>query len=144
MVQEEHVWSGSPSQVLNFSTFLICGLASLTIVLAIVAIPYAIWRWLAVKNIKYELTSQRLKVHTGVLSKKVDELELYRVKDSSFEQSFFRRLFGVGDVLLMSSDSTSPSTTINAIKNARALREQIRGIVETRRDQKRVRVTELE
>jgi membrane protein YdbS with pleckstrin-like domain len=144
MASEEHIWSGTPSQIVNLPTFILCGFLSLTGVLAIVAIPFALWRWLVVKNTHYELTSQRLKTHLGVLSKRTNEIELYRVKDSRFDQSLFLRMFGLGSVVLISSDSTTPVATINSIPDARALRERIRTLVEERRDQKRVRVTEIE
>ena len=144
MASENHVWSGSPSQIINLGTYILCALLSLTVVLAIVAIPYAIWQYLVVKNQKYDLTSQRLKAHSGVLSKQTDELELFRVKDTKFEQSFFLRLFGLGNVILVSTDSTTPIAMIKAVKDAQNLREQIRNLVEERRDQKRVRITELE
>ena len=88
MASEINIWSGSPSQITNLGTYILCVLLSLTIVLAIVAIPYAIWQYLVVKNQKYDLTSQRLKQHAGVLSKQTDELELYRVKYTRFKQTF--------------------------------------------------------
>ncbi len=130
--------------MLNLGTFIVCGLISLTIIGAIVAIPYAVWKYLVVKNWRFEVTSQRIKVHSGVLSKKTEELELYRVKDTKFDQPLFLRLFGVANVVIVSTDTTTPVSVIPAIKDAQALREQIRIFVEERRDQKRVRVTEFE
>lgn len=144
MAQELNVWSGSPSQISNLGAFIICGLVSLTVIGAIFALPIALWMYLVVKNQRYELTSQRLKVHSGVLSKKTDELELYRVKDTRFDQPLLLRLFGLGNVIIVSSDATSPVSTITAISDAQPLREQIRKLVEERRDQKRVRIAEFE
>lgn len=82
-------------------------------------------------------------MHSGVFSKKTEELELYRVKDTKFYQPFFLRIFGLGNVVIMSSDTTTPISSIPAIKNAQNLREQIRQLVEDRREQKQVRITEL-
>lgn len=141
---EEQVWTGGPSQVTNFGTYVVCGLLTLTGIFAIFALPYAFWQFLVVRCQRYELTTQRLKVHSGVLNKKTDELELYRVKDTRFDQPFFLRLFGLGNVILFSTDATTPTSTINGVKDAQQLREQIRTLVETRRDQKRVRLAELE
>jgi membrane protein YdbS with pleckstrin-like domain len=111
---------------------------------AIVAIPYALWKYLVVKHQKFEVTSQRIMAHSGVLSKKTEELELYRVRDTKFDQPFFLRLFGLGNIVIISNDATTPISVIPAIKGARDLREQIRSLVEDRRDQKRVRVAEFE
>jgi uncharacterized membrane protein YdbT with pleckstrin-like domain len=83
-------------------------------------------------------------MHVGVFSKTTSELELYRVKDTQFEQPFFLRLFGLGNVLLISTDATTPIVKIEAIANAHELRENIRRFVEERRDAKRVRNVEME
>lgn len=144
MAAETEIWSGSPSQVTNLGTFVVCALLTLTGFGAIVAIPYAFWKYLVVKCQRYELTSQRLKYHSGVFNKTLDELELYRVRDTKFDQPFVQGLFGLGNVVLVSSDATSPVTTIRAVKEAGPLRERVRELVEERRDQKRVRIAEFE
>jgi uncharacterized membrane protein YdbT with pleckstrin-like domain len=144
MAAEVQVWSGRPSQIINLGTYIICVLVSLTVFGAVVAIPYAIWQYLVVKYQVYELTSQRLKMHRGVLNKKTDELELYRVKDTRFDQPFFLRLFGLGNIVIVSSDATTPDSMIPAVANGSDLREQLRTLVESRRDEKRVRVAEIE
>jgi len=144
MAEESFVWSGSPSQVTNMGTFVFWGVLALTLFLAPVSVIVILWKYLVVKNTKYELTSQRLKTQTGVLTKTNDEVELYRVKDTQFDQPFFLRLFGLGNVLLFSTDVSSPLVKIVAVPNASALREQIRTLVEERRDFKRVRNVEME
>lgn len=144
MTAEADIWSDSPSQATNLGTYVISGLISLTGFGAIVAIPYAFWCYLVVKNQRYELTSHRLRVHSGILSKKTDELELYRIKDTKFDQPFFLRLFNLGNVIIISSDASTPTSSIHAVKEAQNLREKLRNLVEERRDQKRVRMVENE
>jgi uncharacterized membrane protein YdbT with pleckstrin-like domain len=144
MATENHVWTGTSSQIENLGIFLLCGLLSLTLFLIPIAAAIALWKYLVVKNQIYELSSQRLKMHSGVLNKKTDELELYRVKDTKFDQPFFLRLFSLANIHLVTTDGTTPLVIIKAIPDAQALREQIRTLVEERRDQKRVRVAEIE
>ena len=144
MRAENILWSGTPSQVTNLGTFVIWGILTCTLVLAPVSLILIIWKYLEVKNQVYELTNQRLKMHSGVLSKKIEEIELYRVRDTQFEQPFFLRLFGLGNVILFTTDSTSPDIILPAIPNAQGVREQIRNAVEETRDSKRVRVSELD
>jgi uncharacterized membrane protein YdbT with pleckstrin-like domain len=140
MAQEEEVWSGTPSQVVNLGTFIICGLFFwLVFPLFII-----LWKWLVVKNIKYELTSQRLQTRHGVLNKKTDQLELYRVKDYKLVQPLFLRLFSLGNIVLETSDRSSPIVLIEAVPGAEALREKVRLHVEARRDSKRVREVDFE
>ena len=144
MRTENLLWSGTPSQVTNMGAFVLWGLLACTLVLAPVAFFVILWKYLVVKNRVYELTNQRLKMHSGVLSKKTEQLELYRVRDTQFDQPFFLRLFGLGNVILFTTDTTSPEIIVPAIPGAQAVREQIRCAVEETRDMKRVRVAELE
>jgi uncharacterized membrane protein YdbT with pleckstrin-like domain len=132
---EERVeWTGTPSQLENAGWFA----ASLLIL----PIPWAIWHWLATRNTVYTLTSQRLTTRRGVFTRTVDDLELYRVRDTRLAQSFIHRLFGVGDVVLYTTDASTPEVHLRFIKGAESVRETIRRLVEERRDAKRVRAFE--
>ena len=156
MPQEQTVLSASSSQLLNFWAFALLGSLMLAgvyflperweLALAwMVAVALAmLWKYLSVRCQHYELTTERLKTQSGVFSKITHELELYRVKDILFEQPFFLRLFGLGHVVLMTSDASTPILTLKAIPDASHWREQLRHCVETRRDQKRMRLTEVE
>lgn len=141
---EASVWTGHPSQWTNFGVYALCLLATLTVVLAIVAIPYAIWRCLVTRNQIYELTTQRLRMRSGVFNKQLDELELYRVRDSKVEQPFWQRLFGLGTITIVSGDATTPVTVIPAVRNAEQVREHLRNCVEAQRARHHVRINEFE
>lgn len=119
---EVTVWSGTPSQWVNFWWFVSC--------LLIIPIPYVIWKYLDVKNQRMTLTTQRLRIEEGVLSKRVDEVELYRVKDTQLKQTLIDRILGLGTVEIASSDETNPVLHIKSIRNAREMREQLRQCVE--------------
>ena len=121
MRAENLLWSGTPSQVTNFGAFVIWGLLACTLVLAPIALFVILWKYLVVKNQVYELTNQRLKMHSGVLSKRIEELELYRVRDTQFEQPFFLRLFGLGNVILLTTDTSSPEVIVPALKKGASL-----------------------
>lgn len=136
MNDERIEWSDHPSQWQNLWWFVACVL--------LVPIPWAVWRWLQVRNTTYTLTDQRLKTTRGVFTRTTEDLELYRVRDNRFEQSFAERLFGLGQVVLFTTDETSPEVRLTFIKDAEAVREKIRTLVEARRDAKRVRYLDAE
>jgi uncharacterized membrane protein YdbT with pleckstrin-like domain len=138
--EERTVWLGTPSQVINLGSFILLGLFFwLVIPLFII-----LWKWLVVKNMKYELTTERLRMRHGVLNKKLDELELYRVRDYKLDQPFFLRLFSLGNIILQTSDRTHPTVVIQAIPDAENLREQLRTYVEACRTRKGVRELDVE
>ncbi len=137
---EQVVWTGRPSQVKNLPLFLLC----LLLFFLVVPIFIAVWKWLEIRCQVYELTSQRLRTRRGILNKQTDELELYRIKDISLAEPFWMRLFSLGNVVLLTSDRTSPELVIEAIAEPEKVRDQIRGLVEALRDTKRVREIDFE
>lgn len=138
--EERVVWTGSPSQVLNLPVYLLCAL----LCWLIVPVFIAIWKWLVLRNIRYELTSERLKIRQGVLNKDLDELELYRVRDYKLEQPLILRLFGLGNITLRTSDTSHPYVILRGLREGELVREQIRKYVEECRIKKRVLPLDLE
>ena|SRR5680860_617554 len=137
---EKPIWTGTPSQVINLPTFIVLGL----FFWLVIPVFMMLWKWLVVKNTKYELTTERLKTRYGVLNKQMDEIELYRVRDYRFEQPFFLRIFSLGNVVMQTSDKSHPLVTIRAIPNGEELRERIRTHVEECRVRKGVREIDFE
>ncbi|MGI8740016.1 MAG: PH domain-containing protein [Gammaproteobacteria bacterium] len=137
---EKPVWNGTPSQVINLPAFILLGL----FFWLVIPVFMMLWKWLVVKNTKYELTTERLKTRYGVLNKQMDEIELYRVRDYRFEQPFFLRIFALGNVVMQTSDKSHPLVTIRAIPNGEELRERIRTHVEECRARKGVREIDFE
>ena len=132
---EREVWSGTPSQWQNLGWWVACVL--------VLPIPYALWRWLVVRNTRYVLTDQRLKSGSGVFNRSTEDLELYRIKDTRFAQSVWQRMVGIGDIELSTSDATTPLVRLANIRQADQVRDTLRGLVEKRRDAKRVRELDL-
>lgn len=140
MSDEKSVWNGTPSQVINLPVFILCGL----FFWLVIPLFYASWKWLVVKFTQYELTSQRLKIRSGVINRKLDELELYRVRDYRLDQPLTLRVFSLGNIILQTSDKTTPVVTLRAIRDAEGVRESIRTHVEASRTAKHVREIDIE
>lgn len=128
---EHEVWSGGPSQWQNLAMWVACVL--------VLPVPWALWRWLVTRNTRYTLTTQRLKTMHGVFNRVTDDIELYRVKDTHFQQTGWQRMVGIGDIVLSTSDTSTPVMTLVDIPDAAGVRERVRALVEERRDAKRVR-----
>ncbi|MFN8495114.1 MAG: PH domain-containing protein [Caldilineaceae bacterium] len=77
----------------------------------------------------YELTSQRLRVLTGMLTNNVDEVELIRVHDTQVKQHIGERMLNVGDIHIFADDNTSPELVLNNVQNPMEVRELIRKAV---------------
>lgn len=157
---EEKVWSGSPSQLLMTGRYLlwivifVVGVAlglliethgwTIGGIAMAVAVIGAAYTFLRVKCIRYELTSERIILSSGILSKSTEELELFRVKDSKLLQPLSQRIFGLGTIHLVTTDATTPVLILPAISGAADVREMIRKHVNTMRDRKKVRELDME
>ena len=139
-VPEEIVWRGTSSQWRNFWVYLLCGLFCWLIVPVFFALAY----YLQTRCKVFELTTQRLKITSGVFTKVTETLELYRVKDIETRQPFFSQLVGIENVQMNTSDASSPFVLIEAVPSSVGFADKLRNQVEIIRQQKRVREIDIE
>ena len=150
MSDETTLWKGSPSQWLNIGPFTVALLLAAGILVGGVFFPpafaalilpaiYMLWKYLVVRTQVFELTSERLRITSGVINQHVDEIELYRIKDSLMIRTWWMRLTGLASIQLETSDRSMPSLEIPAIQGGTEMRELLRKQVELQRDRKRVR-----
>ncbi|MBY0111870.1 MAG: PH domain-containing protein [Phycisphaerales bacterium] len=126
---EEVVWSGTPSQWLNFWWYLSC----------VILIPIAIWKFIELRSTAFTLTTQRIKLESGVLSKAYDQVELYRVKDTVLTRTLLQRMLGLGSIKMITSDPSQPELVFPSISDSENVREMIRQNVERMRRLRGVR-----
>ncbi len=132
MSEEIEIWSEKAS-MLDFIVnpmqwiFTICTLGI-----------YFLIVYLSRLNTRYTLTDERLKITSGLLTKKVDEIELFRIKDTKVTQTFLERLVGIGTISVISSDETE-NVIISYLPNSINRREEIRDYSNKSREKKGVR-----
>jgi uncharacterized membrane protein YdbT with pleckstrin-like domain len=156
MSEEKTLFKGSPSQWVNSRVFFLSGvIAVVDVVVAVKFSPWfgllllvpAAWAggcWLQLRSRVYEITTERIRVSSGILTRRTDDLELYRVEDITLVEPLSLRLFGLGNLELTTNDTSTPRLVLPALRGVKLLREDLRRAVEERREKKRVRVTEME
>ena len=92
---------------------------------------------------RYALSEDRLFLSQGFLNIKDDEILLYRVRDIDTSRNLWQRLFGVGTVIVISSDKSMPNLVLKNIKNPVDVKELIHEQVEEMKIRRRVRVGEI-
>ncbi len=150
MEAEKTIYKTCPSQLLNLWPFTFCVLLFAGIIVAsvqlvnnylllalIVPVVYAVWRWLAVKSMQLTLTNERIIISKGVLNKTTNETELYRVRDTTIEEPLFLRLFGLGSIVVFTTDDASPTHRFMAYRKPHWVKDQIRNYAEECRQKKR-------
>jgi hypothetical protein len=75
---------------------------------------------------RYELTSQRIRVISGMVGHKTDEADLIGVKDLRVEQSLTDRGLGIGNVIVTTTDPNQPTIVLRKIANPGEVKERIR------------------
>ena len=73
----------------------------------------------------YSLTNKRLIIISGIFTKSVDEIELFRVVDSVADQSMIDVWADIGDVTVTSSDQTG-TIIMKKVPNPHYLRDTLR------------------
>jgi uncharacterized membrane protein YdbT with pleckstrin-like domain len=161
MSEETIIFRGSPSILTRFGALFLSLLVLAGAAVGAFFVPDVRWRYVLgglaalalvnmlivivlVKATQYEVTSERIRVRRGIFTKRTDELELYRVNDTSLIEPLAMRMVGLGTVEIRTMDTTNPRLYLEAVHGARNLREELRKSVELCRDKKGVRVTEFD
>ena len=92
---------------------------------------------------KYYLSKDRLFMQHGFFNMHMEEIVLYRVTDISVKASLGQRVFGLGTVLIHSSDKSTPHLEIKSVRNPMVVKELIHQNVEEMKQQRGVRVNEF-
>ena len=163
MSEEVVLFRGSPSLVVKAGTFFVGGLLMAGLIALVVffyntnppvaiaagvgagvVLSYLVVAAALIRTQVFEVTNERVKWRRGIITKRTDELELYRVMDATLVEPFLLRMFNAGNIEIRCSDASTPNLTLPAVKGAAELREKMRVSIENIRAKKGVRVTEFD
>lgn len=74
----------------------------------------------------FRVTTQRIVCQKGIISTDVDEIDLRVIDDVLLHQTVMQRLFGLGQIDVLSSDRSASRMVLRDVKRASQLRELIR------------------
>jgi uncharacterized membrane protein YdbT with pleckstrin-like domain len=123
----------------------LAGWATLLLCLVGVGLLIVLIRWIENVSTTYTLTQDRLIIRSGIFSKSIDEIELYRVKDIRLNYSLIGGWAGIGTLTLVTSDETTRGTplVIRDVADAQRRREEIRKLVDKARQRRGVREIDM-
>ncbi len=111
---------------------------NLPVFLAVLFAGYLGYHMLKIYCIRYEISSEELRHYSGILHRKHEFIEHYRIKDFAVDRPLIYRLFGLGNLTIYTSDKTTPVFKMEAIKNPRKIYKTLRELVEQNRREKHV------
>ena len=86
-----------------------------------------------VLDCRYRVSTQRLFIERGILSRTVDQTELIRVDDVRLYKGVLDRICGLGTVIVRSTDATDNETVIAGVADPEQVAEAIRQNMRTLR-----------
>jgi uncharacterized membrane protein YdbT with pleckstrin-like domain len=95
----------------------------------LIGAPLWIKEWLVGKTSKYIVTNTRFYICEGILRRNVVELSLRKVNDIRVEQSLWQRMFGSGNIRVLSGNATGD--VIKGLDRPDELKECIAAASET-------------
>ncbi|MBX3126580.1 MAG: PH domain-containing protein [Polyangiaceae bacterium] len=133
---EEVLFEGHPA--------VIPGLGSLLVVVLSLGLAL-IYYYLRSRSRHLRITTERIVVDHGLFSKRMEQIDLYRITDYVVERPFSQRLLGTGNIQLRAMDSTTPSLGLDALPtDVRALYERLRAATEIEKRRRGVRVVDYD
>lgn len=117
-----HKWAGGESALFKAVLLLVLG----------AAVAMLVRQALLLFSLRYRLTTQRLFLYRGIISRTTDQMELMRVDDVRLRQTLTDRIVNTGDVEILGADATDPKLVLEAINEpgrvAELLRLHVRGM----------------
>lgn len=134
--QEEVYFDGQPAAIRSLGGALVA--------LFTLGVAWLVWA-IRARSIHYRVTSQRIVIETGLFSKKLEQVDLYRVVDFVVERPFFQRMLGTGNLVVETLDKTQREVRIEGIRaDVVALYERMRAATQEEKRRRGVALVDME
>nr|MBA3465480.1 PH domain-containing protein [Deltaproteobacteria bacterium] len=90
------------------------------------------------RSIKFRVTNTVIETERGLISKRIDVLQLWRCRDVAYRQNLVDRILGIAHIDVFAQDATTPHIEITGLPASRALFENLRDSIEIQRQHKNV------
>lgn len=144
----QHQPESNPSQeeavLFDGHPALFCSFGQVLLGIITLGIAVLVFSWKR-KALHYRITTQRVVIEYGLFSKRMDQLDVYRIIDYTVDIPFGQRLVGTGNLILKSMDQTTPELRLIGLKtDVRGLYENLRRATELEKQRRGVRVVDAE
>lgn len=123
----------------------ICFMTPFAVLAPVGILPFAaVYAWARLTRVgsSYRLFDDRLEIESGLISKKIENVELFRIRDVGLRQSVLGRIGNFGDVYVHSTDSSTPDLHVASIDAPKEFYQRVRELVSQSRAQHRTMIVE--
>jgi uncharacterized membrane protein YdbT with pleckstrin-like domain len=96
------------------------------------------WR----RSRRVQITDRHIDTEEGMISRRIETLQLWRVRDIDWTQSLLDRMLGVATIHVYGTDRTDPHLLLRGLPSDRALFDRLKESVELSRQQRVVGLVE--
>lgn len=104
--------------------------AKVSVTAALVTALFVLCRYLRLRFTRYDITDEQISCHSGVLTRRCDYIELYRVTDYEETRGFLQLLLGLKTVIVRSGDPSLPKLVMAGVPSSAAIVPLLRTRVE--------------
>lgn len=87
---------------------------------------------------RVRISTETVDIESGLLSKKIQTLQLWRIQDIDFAQSLGERVLGISRIHLVTQDKETPTVTLDGMPGSRVLFDRLRDAISIARQSKNV------
>ena len=127
--EEKTIFEGRPAALDSLGRWILT--------LLTLGIAGIVW-WFGAIGQHVRLTDQRIILRLGILSRKTEYLELYRVTDLQVAEPLFQRMLGYGQLVITSTDQDQAGLVLRGLKDPTGLADKLRTCVEEQKRRRRI------
>ena len=94
--------------------------------LGLIVVFVLVMKMVRLKMTHYEVTAERVEWSRGILDRRVDNIDMFRVIDLKMRRSVLDCIFGIGTVGLITTDKTDPKFEFEKVHRSRELYDIIK------------------
>lgn len=123
------LFEGSPSWKAWFWQYVFAWILAVVVV----GLVWVLVLHLVRKATKYRITTNSIDTEMGVFSRRIETLQLWRIRDIDFQQSFWDRILGVARIMVFTKDVTDPVLSIVGLPGSRKLFDELKDAIDVAR-----------
>jgi membrane protein YdbS with pleckstrin-like domain len=106
--------------------------------LTVIGLVWLLVLHIARKSTRIRITTSTIDIESGVFGKDISTMQLWRIRDIDFHQSFMERVLGVARIHVVSQDAQEPSVMLRGLPAGKQLFNELRDCIAIARQSKNV------
>lgn len=92
----------------------------------VVSVGYFLFLHFDRRSTQIRISNNTIDIESGIFGRTIESLQLWRIRDIDFEQTFTERLLGIARIRILSHDQRQPNLVLRGLPGSRELFDKIR------------------